>query len=127
MTLRRGTGVDPLGATAAYYIVSGAWPLVHLRSFMAVTGPKREGWLVQTFGLFLAAFGAGLLPGRHAERATQERMAVLGALSLAAADAYFVARRRISPVYLADAAVEVGLVGWLMASRRSRPGGRAGS
>lgn len=115
--------IDPLAATAAYYIGGGLWPIVHLRSFMAVTGPKREGWLVQTFGLFLAAFGAGLLPGRAAERPAQERLAVLGAASLVAADTYFVARRRISPIYLADAAVELALIGWVTASRRRPPPG----
>jgi hypothetical protein len=117
---------DPLVGTALYYIVGGLWPIVHLRSFMAVTGRKRDGWLVQTFGLFLAALGAGLFPQRPAERPAQERIAVLGAASLAAADAFFVARRRISPIYLADAAVEVGLIAWIMASRgvpRAEPEG----
>ena len=118
---------DPLAVTAGYYIVGGLWPIVHLRSFMAVTGPKREGWLVQTFGLFLAAFGAGLLPARPSERPAQVRLAVLGAASLAAADAYFVARRRISPIYLADAAVEMLLAGWLMASPRRLRAAREGS
>jgi hypothetical protein len=127
MKLLRAARLDPLHATAAYYVVGGVWPVVHLRSFMAVTGPKREGWLVQTFGLFLAAFGAGLLPGRRTERTAQERMAALGAASLAAADVYFVARRRISPVYLADAVVELALIGWLMAWRRRLPGATAGS
>jgi hypothetical protein len=54
-------------------------------------------------------------------------MAALGAASLAAADVYFVARRRISPVYLADAVVELALIGWLMAWRRRLPGATAGS
>lgn len=30
---------------AAYYIVTGPWPLLSLRSFEAVTGPKADEWL----------------------------------------------------------------------------------
>ena len=29
----------------AFYAVSGLWSIVHLRSFEAVTGPKRDDWL----------------------------------------------------------------------------------
>lgn len=110
--------LDPLKVTAAYYIVGGVWPLVSLRSFMFITGPKREGWLVQSFGLYLAAAGAAMVPLDRRARPAQERLAVLGALALAAADTYFVARRRIRPVYLADAAVQLGLVGWIATRRR---------
>lgn len=36
-------GLEAPGAVqAAYYIVSGAWPLVAYRSFELVSGPKRE-------------------------------------------------------------------------------------
>jgi hypothetical protein len=111
---------DPLAAIAAYWVISGLWPIVHLRSFMAVTGRKHEGWLVQTFGLFIAATGAGLWPRDRGSRPAQERMAVAGALSLAAADVFFVMRRRISPTYLADALAEIGLVAWLGSQRATQ-------
>jgi hypothetical protein len=42
---------------------------------------------------------------------------VSSALALAACEAVFVARGRISPIYLADALVEVGLAGAIVAQQ----------
>jgi hypothetical protein len=106
------------GAQAAYYVATGLWPLVSARSFQAVTGPKQDFWLVQTVGALIGVSGATLAI------ATQDRdslespalrvLAVGTALSLTAVDLVFVLRRRISPIYLADAAVELVIVtGWL--------------
>ena len=48
-----------------------------------------------------------------------ETLAVGSALGLAAIDVVYVARRRIRPVYLLDAAAELGLVvGWVLSHRR---------
>src|SRR3954466_12104594 len=33
-------------AQGVFDVLTGAWPLLHMRSFTAVTGPKREHWLV---------------------------------------------------------------------------------
>ena len=37
---------------AAYYVVTGAWPIVHLRSFEAITG--RDYVVIQAFTLVVA-------------------------------------------------------------------------
>lgn len=104
------TPIDPLRVQAAYYALTGVWPIVHLGSFYAVTGPKREGWLVQTFGALVTATSFVLWPRRiGGARRTQEQLAQATALTLAACDALFVARGRISPIYLADAALELVL------------------
>lgn len=76
---------------------------------MALTGRKTDTWLVQTFGALISAIGVAMLPRRGADRRTQENVAVAAAVSLAASDAVFVLRRRIRPIYLADAAVEIVL------------------
>jgi hypothetical protein len=110
----RAVARDPLRAQAVYYVVSGLWPVVHLRSFMAVTGPKRDTWLVKTFGFSLAALGASMMPRADADRRTQRGFAVGSALALAAADMFYVARGRISPIYLGDAAVELALAAALV-------------
>jgi hypothetical protein len=117
--LRPGAGLA-LGQ-GAYFIATGLWPIVHMRSFEAVTGPKFDRWLVKTTGGLIAAVGAALLAGASDRRRTRA-LPVLGAGSaaaLAVADMVYVSRNRIPPVYLLDAAVELGLVaGWL--SRRTR-------
>ena len=39
-----------IGIQAAYYTLTGIWPIVHRRSFEAVTGRKTDYWLVQMVG-----------------------------------------------------------------------------
>jgi hypothetical protein len=106
--MRRLSALDPIRGLGTYYMVTGIWPLIHLRSFMAITGPKQDTWLVQTFGLLIAAIGGTLLiPRRPEERAALNRVAIATGVSLAASEVAFVVRRRISPVYLLDAVVEL--------------------
>jgi hypothetical protein len=98
-----------------YFLATGLWPIVHRRSFEAVTGPKREGWLVNTVGVLAAAMGVSLLAGAREGRVSRpiQVLGVGSALAFAGVDVWYVARRRISPVYLADAVVELGLAaGW---------------
>ena len=105
------------------YVVTGVWPLVHLPSFLRVTGPKVDTWLVKTVGALVACVGVALVAAARRGRVTPELgLAATGcALSLATVDVVYVARRRISPVYLLDAVVELALVGgWLLAWRRGR-------
>lgn len=107
-------------AQGATYVASGLWPVVHLRSFAAVTGPKPEGWLVKTVGLLLASIGATLVAGARAPGA-QRPTRLLGATSagaLAAIDLFFASKRRISPVYFLDAALQLTfLASWLVPDR----------
>lgn len=111
-----------LSAQAVYYIVFGLWPLVHMPSFLELTGPKQDLWLVVTVGAVLAAVGVALAVGRARRLPTVETatLAVAVALVLAAVESVYVALGRIPPIYLADAAVEVlliagVLIGWTRA------------
>lgn len=100
-----------------YFVVTGVWPLVHVRSFMAVTGPKRDVWLVKTVGLTVAVIGATLLSAGWNERVTPEvaGLAVGSAAALAGVDVWYAARRVIPRIYLADAAAEgMLIVAWLI-------------
>jgi hypothetical protein len=104
----------------AFYVATGVWPFVSMRSFEAVTGPKPEHWLVKTVGGLIAVAG-GVLVSAGARRRVTPEIAWLGAgcaAVLAGIDTWYVARRRISPVYLLDAAAE-GLLaaGWASAAR----------
>ena len=107
MKLRRQT----LIAMAAYYVATGAWPILHMRSFEAVTGPKTDHWLVKTVGALALANGAALAFGARREEISAETvaLAVCSALAFSAVDVVYVTRGRIAPVYLGDAAVELAL------------------
>lgn len=48
--------VDPL---AAVWIASGLWPIVHMRSFEAVAGRKRDKWLVASWLFERSAIARG--------------------------------------------------------------------
>jgi len=106
----------------SFDVVTGLWPIVHLRSFEAVTGPKLEGWLVKTVGALITVIGGTLLMAGARRRVTPE-LRMLGAGSAAAftaVDVLYTAKRRISPVYLLDAAVELALIaGWAVAEARA--------
>ena len=108
-----------LAALGAYYVTTGALPLVSRRAFKAIAGPKTEWWLVQTVGLLVGVTGASLLSAVARERVTPEVVGLAAgcAASVAAIDVVYAARGRISPVYVADAAVELGALAALAASR----------
>ena len=110
-----------LGIQACYYVATGVWPLLHRRSFEAVTGPKVDFWLVRTVGVTVAAIGVGLALSTGRGRLSEELRvtAVLAAAGLGAIDTVYVARRRISPVYLLDAVAEAVFAGVLAANGRS--------
>jgi hypothetical protein len=99
-----------------YYMITGLWPLLHMRSFLAVTGPKTDLWLVNMVGLLAAAVGAALLtsaaetgPGRPVLV-----LALASATAFLAVDIVYVARRVIRKVYLSDAVVQLLLIAaWL--------------
>jgi hypothetical protein len=93
-----------------YFLVTGIWPLLHIQSFLLVTGPKTDLWLVKTVGVLVGVIGAVLLGAARSRRITREivLLAVGSALGLAMIDLVYA--RHFSPVYLADAAAELCLV-----------------
>ena len=110
---------------AAYYVPTGVWPLipsVGMRTFEMLTGPKTDRWLVQTVGALVGVVGMviGLARARNRITPEIEILAVSSALSLTTVDVVFVARRRISPIYLLDALANLIIVANWLAGRRSR-------
>lgn len=78
-----------------------------------MTGKKTDFWLAQTVGLVVAAVGLGLAQaasGRRRVPAELRTIAAASAAGLGLVDVVFVARRRIAPVYLLDAAGEAALL-----------------
>ena len=94
----------------AYLLLAGGWPLVSLRTFAKVTGPKPEGWLTKGVGACLANIG-GALAAAGARGKVSRELRLLGigvGLSFAAMDFYYAGvRRRISPVYLLNGAAQL--------------------
>lgn len=108
-----------------YFSVFGIWPLIDIQSFKFVTGEKtdhlvtgRESdhWLVMTVGLLVTTVGITLLTGAWRRRPSLELgvLALGSAISLAAIDFIYVARKVILPIYLVDGIIEcLFLAMWL--------------
>lgn len=94
--------------------VGGLWPLLHIRSFEAVLGPKTDRWLVRTVAGLMLTNGALQFAARSPnDLVTARRLGVGTAATLAAIDLAYAPSGRISRIYLVDAVVECGwLVAW---------------
>jgi len=104
---------------AIYFVITGVWPIVHVRSFYAVTGPKVDHWLVKTVGVLVTVIGVaiGVTALRRGAAIPPEIMllAAGSAAALAAVDLIYVLKRVIPKVYLADAVAEsIIVIAWLI-------------
>ncbi len=95
-----------------YFAVTGLWPLIHIRSFLVVTGPKTDLWLVRTVGALITVIAAavGIAAFQNDLRADTILLAIGSSLVLAAVDIVYVALGVISKVYLFDALAEILLI-----------------
>lgn len=103
---------------AVYFLITGVWPLVHIDSFMKVTGPKHDLWLVRTVGVLVTviALTIGVAAWRREIGPPVILLAIASTAALAAVDVVYVARRVIARIYLADALAEVLLIAaWAVA------------
>jgi hypothetical protein len=97
------------------YLLTGIWPILHMTSFMAVTGPKTDLWLVKTMGAVLAATGIVMLRSLKLRRIPKS-VALLGftiSAVLFFADVHYTSTGTISNIYLFDAFLEmIFAAGW---------------
>jgi hypothetical protein len=116
-----------LWVQGSYFLVTGLWPLVSIRTFKMVTGEKTDHlptgleadhWLVMTVGALVTAIALSLLTSAWRGQATAPTvvLAIAAAAGLAAIDVVYVTRQVIAPIYLVDAAVEMILIAaWIVA------------
>lgn len=89
-----------------FYLLTGLWPIFHMRSFETVTGPKTDKWLVRTVALMISCSGIIFIRFHETEAALW--LAIINALCLSAIDIYYSIKNVIRKVYLLDALVEIG-------------------
>ena len=105
-----------------YYVMTGIWPLLHMESFLAVTGPKEDIWLVRTFGVLTMAAGIGFLVSGIQKIISWPILATAmsAALGLIIMDTYYVLADIIWPTYLLDAVAQgCMLLCWMLLVRGS--------
>ena len=115
--------MDPVLALAilqgAYFGLTAAWALVHVDSFMRVTGAKTDVWLVKTVAALILVIGLALLAAALRGRIGPDlRFLALGsATALALVDLVYVGKGTIARVYLLDALAEgLFVAGWALLS-----------
>jgi hypothetical protein len=83
-----------------------------MRSFLRVTGPKQDLWLVRTAGVLIAAIGGGLIieSKRDTTNKALNFIAASSALGLAGIDVIYASKGVISKIYLAEALVELPFI-----------------
>ena len=93
-----------------------------MATFERVTGPKVDRWLVKTVGLLAATIGGVLgLRAIDRRRGPDPLLGAAAAVTFAAVDTRYAVTGRISKIYLADAAVELGIVAaWIAAVAATR-------
>jgi hypothetical protein len=106
-------------AQGAFNLVSGSWPLLSMRTFEAVFGPKVDRWLVYTVSGLLVTNGLAQIVSARAGGVDAARSLGYGtAGTLLAIDLIYVPMGRIRWTYLLDAAFEAVWIGLWISARR---------
>jgi hypothetical protein len=97
-----------LWVQGVYTLLTALWGLIDIDSFMAVTGPKTDIWLVKTVSVILVAIGVALLSFLwvQSEPLPVILLGLLTSAGLAAIDFYYSGREVISWVYALDGIAE---------------------
>jgi hypothetical protein len=109
-----------LASHAVYIFLTGIWPLIDIESFMRITGPKTDIWLVKTVGALLIPVSLSMFAFLRSQ-SEKFPIIILGAgiaIAFISIDVYYSLSDTISAIYLADAIVEsIFLVAWIYVSR----------
>ena len=95
---------------SVYYFLTGLWPLVDINSFMEVTGPKTDLWLVKMVGALTVAISIALFNSYRSHNQPSTVLAVCSAFAYFVIDVYYYFDGQISFVYMLDAVVEATII-----------------
>ena|SRR5829696_2826929 len=101
-----------------YYLITGLWPVVDITSFMLVTGPKTDIWLVKMVGLLTASIAISFISSFKKAASVLGILSVCSALSYLAIDVFYYFNGTISVVYLGDALMEILIIAGLLFTRK---------
>ncbi|WP_224995588.1 hypothetical protein [Cesiribacter sp. SM1] len=101
-----------------FWAATGIWPMIHLPSFLWVTGPKEDIWLLYTVSVLILVIGLLLSVAGFRKTVTLEIkwLGIGGALGLTAIDIIYSTRDVIADIYRYDAVAEtIIILLWLWA------------
>lgn len=99
-------------AQGIFWLITGMWGLIDIRSFMWVTGPKTDVWLVKTVSALIVSIALTLLLGAKSKGPKVPFMVLgmAGCISLSTIDFIYTSNGTISNIYLLDAAAEIAIL-----------------
>ena len=90
-----------------YVLLTAVWALVDIQSFMVITGPKTDVWLVRTVAVLLICISLFfLLSSKKSEEPRVTLTALVFSFGLAYIDFYYTLNNTIRWVYALDGIVE---------------------
>jgi hypothetical protein len=106
-----------------YILITAIWPIIHIKSFMEVTGYKTDIWLVKTVGALLIPVALCLLA--HLFLAGDRRLAIIlggfTAIAFICIDFYYALTDVIPDIYLADGVIEAAfLLLWIYVGLKNK-------
>jgi hypothetical protein len=92
-----------------YTLLTAFWAIIDIDSFMAITGPKTDIWLVKTVSVILLAIGAGFIVQALVPSTPLPILivALSSSTGLCFVDIYYTTNDVISAIYLGDAVLQV--------------------
>lgn len=95
-----------------YFFITGLWPILDINSFMVVTGPKTDIWLVKMVGALTVSISFLLLYAGISKRMTPESFILIltSFISYLFIDVIYTLNKTIGIIYLADAVIEAGFI-----------------
>lgn len=95
-------------AQSSYYFITAVWPMVSIKTFMMVTGPKTDIWLVDTVAVLILGISIALAVSLAAQEVSLDAyvLSAAAAIGLMVIDIRYTQNGTISPLYLLDAAPE---------------------
>lgn len=102
-----------------YLLVTALWPLLHINSFMSVTGYKTDLWLVKTVSVLL--FPLAIIVFSASKPLKQVSMyhatvVITGTAGLAIVELIYYFNGTIAWVYLVDAMIQLLFMIWWIAA-----------
>ena len=95
-----------------YILFTALWPILHIQSFLAVTGPKTDIWLVKTVAALLIPIALCLLSYTviQTNRLPGILLGATTSIAFIIVDFHYALNNVISEIYMLDGLVEAGFL-----------------
>ena len=107
----------------AYIFLTAVWPLVDIKSFMLITGPKTDIWLVKTVAAMLLPVALSFFVASHQQQINWPvyLLAMGSCIAFASIDFYYTLNGTIKWVYQLDGYLQIiFFITWIILILRLR-------